>query len=76
MTGVVVSDCNNKTIAVQIERRFMNALYKKIVKVKKKYYAHDENNSAKIGDIVRIQEAKKMSKTKNWILVDNAEEKQ
>jgi len=67
--GIVVSDCQDKTIVVEVTRRTSHPLYKKVVKSTKKYYAHDENNEAKIGDKVSITETRPYSKTKRWRLV-------
>jgi len=69
-TGTVVSDACNKTITVEVNRRVAHKLYKKVVKVKKRFAAHDENNEAKKGDFVRIVETRPMSKTKRWRLLD------
>jgi len=69
LQGVVVSDANDKTIVVRVERRFTHPLYKKVVRRSKKYHAHDEANTAKIGDKVRIQECPPISKNKCWTLV-------
>jgi small subunit ribosomal protein S17 len=69
LQGVVVSDANNKTIVVRVERRFTHPLYKKTVRRSKKYHAHDEANAAKLGDKVRIQECPPMSKNKCWTLI-------
>jgi small subunit ribosomal protein S17 len=69
LQGVVVSDANNKTIVVRVERRFAHPLYKKTVRRSKKYHAHDEANAAKLGDKVRIQECPPMSKNKCWTLI-------
>jgi len=66
LQGVVVSDKQEKTVVVKVERRFMHPLYKKFIKRSKKYAAHDENNSFKIGDLVKIQETKPISKNKTW----------
>jgi small subunit ribosomal protein S17 len=68
--GVVVSDVQNKTIVVKVERRTAHPLYHKIVKVSKKFTAHDENNEAKKGDTVRIAETRPLSKSKRWRLVE------
>ncbi len=68
--GVVVSDKMTKTIVVRVERRFPHPRFKKIIKRYKKYYAHDETQQAKLGDIVRIQETRPLSKTKRWRLVE------
>ena len=67
--GTVVSDCQDKTIVVEVTRRTSHPLYKKVVKSTKKYYAHDESNDAKIGDKVSIAETRPYSKTKCWRLV-------
>lgn len=69
LQGVVVSDANDKTVVVSVERRFTHPLYKKTVRRSKKFHAHDENNSAKVGDKVRIQECAPVSKNKRWTLV-------
>jgi len=69
LQGVVVSDKNDKTVVVRVDRRFTHPLYKKVVRRSKKYHAHDEANSAKIGDKVRIQECVPISKNKRWALV-------
>ena len=69
LQGVVVSDTNEKTVVVRVERRFTHPLYKKTVRRSKKYHAHDEANSAKTGDKVRIQECVPISKNKRWTLL-------
>ena len=74
LQGVVVSDKADKTVTVLVERRLMHPLYKKFIKRSKRYHAHDEANSAKTGDIVRIRECRPISKTKSWeILSDEAD---
>ena len=70
LQGVVVSDKNDKTIVVLVERRFTHPVMKKTVRRTKKYHAHDENNVAKSGDIVRIEECRPLSKNKTWMFVD------
>ena len=70
LQGVVVSDKNDKTIVVEVERRFKHPVLKKTVRRSKKFHAHDEQNSAKTGDIVRIRECRPISKNKCWQLVD------
>jgi small subunit ribosomal protein S17 len=70
LEGVVVSDKNDKTIVVKVERRLTHPVLKKTVRLTKKYHAHDEKNSAKTGDIVRIQETKPLSKQKRWLLLE------
>ena len=67
-TGVVVSNKADKTIAVLVERRLRHPKYGKFVNKSKKYAAHDEQNSANVGDNVRIREARPLSKTKTWRL--------
>ena len=67
--GVVVSNKNDKTIGVLVETHKKHAKYGKRVKYRKKYYAHDENNIAKIGDVVTIMETRKLSATKRYRLV-------
>lgn len=68
--GVVVSDKMQKTIVVEVERRVPHPRYGKIVRVSKKFYAHDEERKAKVGDRVRIRETRPMSRTKRWELVE------
>ncbi len=68
--GQVVSDVQNKTIVVEVERRTSHKRYKKVVKSRKRYAAHDEENQAKIGDVVRISETRPISKNKCWCLVE------
>jgi small subunit ribosomal protein S17 len=69
LQGVVVSDKNDKTIVVQVERRYTHPLLKKTVRRTKKYHAHDEKNSFKVGDRVSIQETRPISRNKRWIAV-------
>lgn len=69
LQGVVVSDAADKTIVVKVERRFAHPLYKKFIRRSKKYAAHDETNTAKVGDIVRIRETRPISKRKSWELI-------
>jgi small subunit ribosomal protein S17 len=66
--GVVVSDVQDKTIVVRVERRTTHPLYGKTVKRSKKYHVHDEANEAGVGDTVRIQETRPISKLKRWRL--------
>ncbi len=70
LQGVVVSDKQDKTVVVSVERQVMHPVYKKIVKKSKKFAAHDENNQYKVGDIVSIEESKPYSKTKTWTVVE------
>ena len=69
--GIVVSDKENKTIKVMIERKYQHPLFKKVVKGKKKYSAHDENNKFKIGDKVSIIECKPHSKNKKFEVLED-----
>ena len=71
LTGVVVSDKANKTITVVVERKYSHPLLKKVIKVKKKYSAHDENNKFKTGDKVSIIESKPFSKNKKFQVMEN-----
>ena len=73
LQGVVVSDKQDKTVVVKVERRFTHPVLKKTVRRTKNYHAHDENNAAKVGDTVFIEESKPISKLKTWVLVDQAE---
>ena len=66
LQGVVVSDAGNKTVIVRVERRVMHPVYKKLIRLSKKYLAHDEQNEAKIGDTVRIIESRPLSRRKRW----------
>jgi len=70
LTGRVTSDKMDKTITVLVDRRVMHPLYKKFIRKSKKYAAHDEDNIAKIGDLVRIVECPPISKRKTWTLVE------
>ena len=71
LTGVVVSDKPNKTITVVVERKFSHPVLKKVIKVRKKYNAHDENNKFKTGDKVSIIESKPFSKNKKFLAMEN-----
>ncbi|MBB5056101.1 small subunit ribosomal protein S17 [Granulicella aggregans] len=66
--GLVVSTKMQKTIVVEIEMRKAHPKYKRVMKSNKKFYAHDEQNSARVGDVVRIREARPLSKLKRWSL--------
>jgi small subunit ribosomal protein S17 len=70
LQGVVVSDKNDKTVVVQVERRLTHPVLKKTVRRTKKYHAHDEENTFKEGDVVRIQECPPVSKNKRWVVLD------
>ena len=71
--GVVVSDVQDKTIVVRVQRTTTHPLYKKTIRVSKKYHAHDEANDAKVGDTVRIIETRPISKLKRWRLAEVVE---
>ncbi|MCW5682702.1 MAG: 30S ribosomal protein S17 [Xanthobacteraceae bacterium] len=70
LQGTVVSDKQDKTIIVQVERRYTHPLLKKTVRRSKKFHAHDEANKFKVGDTVRITEHRPISKLKRWIVLD------
>ena len=74
LQGVVVSDKQDKTVVVSVERQVMPPVYKKFVKKSKKFAAHDENNQYKVGDHVSIEECRPISKNKSWTVIssDNA----
>ena len=72
LTGVVTSDKPNKTITVAVERKYSHPVLKKVVKVKKKYNAHDEKNKFKTGDTVSIIECKPFSKNKKFHVMDGS----
>lgn len=66
LTGTVVSDKMNKTVTVLVERKVKHPLYGKIIRLSKKYHAHDENNEYHPGDVVVIEECRPLSRTKTW----------
>lgn len=68
LQGVVVSDKQDKTVVVKVERRFTHPLFKKTVRRTTHYHAHDENNQYKVGDIVWIEESRPLSKLKTWVV--------
>ena len=70
LTGTVVSDKGDKTIVVRVERRVKHPLYGKIIKLSKKYHAHDDANEFRAGEIVRIEECAPISKLKTWKVID------
>ena len=72
LQGVVVSDKQDKTIVVKVERRFTHPLLKKTVRRTKNYHAHDEANVHKVGETVSIEETRPMSRLKRWIVVDTS----
>lgn len=69
LQGTVTSDRNDQTVTVLVERRFTHPMMKKTVRKTKKYRAHDEANTFKVGDVVRIQECAPKSKSKRWEVV-------
>jgi small subunit ribosomal protein S17 len=69
LSGIVVSDKMDRTLVVKVTRLTTHPLYHKVIQVTKKYYVHDENNEAKIGDRVKIMETRPLSKLKRWRLV-------
>ena len=66
LEGIVVSDKSNKTVVVEVKRKFQHPFYGKVISRSKKYHAHDEKNKYKKGDIVKIIESKPISKLKTW----------
>ncbi len=72
LQGVVVSDKQDKTVVVKVERRFTHPIYKKTIRRSKNYHAHDENNVSKLGDTVWIEECPPISKLKRWVVKDEA----
>ena len=70
LTGTVTSDKTDKTVTVKVERKVKHPLYGKIIRRSKKYHAHDEQNEYNVGDKVRIEETKPISKTKTWMVKD------
>jgi small subunit ribosomal protein S17 len=72
LQGVVVSDKQDKTVVVKVERRFTHPLLKKTVRRSKNFHAHDEANKAKVGDTVLIEETRPISRLKRWIVVEEA----
>ena len=70
LIGTVVSDKTDKTVVVKVERKVKHPLYGKIIRRSKKYHAHDEDNSFKVGETVRIEETRPMSKLKSWKVIE------
>jgi small subunit ribosomal protein S17 len=70
---VVVSDKADKTVTVLVERRVMHPVYKKFIKRSKKYHAHDETNACSVGDKVRIEECRPISKSKTWRILSSSD---
>ena len=75
LTGIVTSNKADKTVTVKIERKVKHPLYGKVIKRATKVHAHDENNTASIGDIVSVKECRPLSKTKTWTLVSDSSKK-
>ena len=75
LQGVVVSDKQDKTIIVRVERRFTHSMLKKTVRRSKKYYAHDEKNEFSVGDLVWIEERRPLSKLKRWEVIQGEKKK-
>mgnify|MGYP001323108928 CR=1 FL=1 len=69
-SGVVVSNKADKTVVVNVERKFQHPLYKRTVKQSKKFMAHDETNACQIGDVVKIVESRPLSKQKRWMVLE------
>ena len=70
LQGVVVSDKNAKTVVVKVERRYTHPLLKKTVRRSKKFHAHDEADTHKVGDVVWIEESRPISKNKRWVVIE------
>jgi small subunit ribosomal protein S17 len=75
LEGVVVSDKQDKTVVVRVERRFTHPVLKKTVRRTKKYYAHDEKNEYSVGDVVRIEERRPLSRLKRWEVIEGDKKK-
>lgn len=76
LVGMVVSDKMDKTVTVLVERKVKHALLSKVLRVSKKYHAHDENNEFHLGDLVSIEECRPLAKTKSWRVTKLAEKSQ
>lgn len=70
LKGRVVSDKMNKTVVVEVERKFMQSTFKKVVRATKKYKVHDEKNECKVGDVILMTETRPLSKDKRWRLLE------
>lgn len=73
LQGTVVSDKGDKTVVVKVERRVKHPLYAKIIRLSKKYHAHDEGNEFREGEVVRIEETRPISKLKTWRVIDRVD---
>ena len=71
LNGIVCGSNSQKTVVVKVERTFKHPMYKKYIKRSKKYHAHDETDSLKVGDKVYIEETKPISKLKTWVVINN-----
>ena len=71
LSGTVISDKNDKTVVVRVERAYTHPVLKKTVRTSKKYYAHDEGNKHKVGETVLIQESMPISKMKRWVVLED-----
>ena len=72
LNGKVIKDQNDKTVVVLVKRKYSHPFFKKVVNSSKKYHAHDENNTYKIGDNVNIRESRPISKLKSWVVINNS----
>jgi small subunit ribosomal protein S17 len=70
LVGTVVSDKTDKTVVVRVERKVKHPMYGKIIRRTKKYHAHDEDNAVKVGETVRIEETRPLSKLKTWKVIE------
>ena len=75
LQGVVVSDKNSKTVVVNVERRFTHPVMGKTIRRSKKYHAHDEKNEYAVGDVVKIEERRPLSKLKRWEVIEGEKKK-
>jgi small subunit ribosomal protein S17 len=75
LQGVVVSDKQDKTVIVRVERRYTHPILKKTVRRSKKFYAHDEKNEFAVGDLVKIEERRPLSKLKRWEVIQGEKKK-
>ena len=75
LQGIVVTDKNDKTVVVHVERRFTHPVLKKTMRRSKKYHAHDAGNKHKVGDVVSIEETAPISKKKRWVVLEGGSSK-
>jgi small subunit ribosomal protein S17 len=73
LVGTVVSDKTDKTVVVRVERKVKHPMYGKIIRRSKKYHAHDEDNAVKVGETVRIEETRPLSKLKTWKVIERVQ---